>query len=645
MRSRDYHTYVDRLCLAPRLSGLSGLFLGFEELDMDQRSAVAKLCRAQQYPPNGTRLERMTRCLPRQLRDQILPHCQTPIMAGLILHLVLLAPMSQREIDRIFTASMLKELTVMESIKRPCELDFECFFGCFQVPVLDFLPPNVAMAKHIHECINSWISDLQDRVLYPKIGSKTVSRLTRDELRTYYPDYWPASDIGITPVDLERVYHRYSHKIGGPCEMRQKWYCSNLQPRTYYAMGGDAFHSSKYLAGPFVDLCDALPTTNKYTRVDPGRIVIRDPSHDVAYYDLTSFTSNLHVHLTFIMRLANYCMGVTVQVLDAIHGVIEVDLGCMLYEYARVNLSDPSYTLPSKYADSSVEHYHSIAGFLGVYGNIASATFIHGAVITMTHDYLDESNIAGDDALDVTPSVPRTLQVANSMGIVKDEKTFRDSEGCCIHLKRPITRTGCRLLHGLLVTWPSIEPGMEDPDPRYPHYRGSSRRVRRDAIAGSVTAFLRKLESASMTSEEVDMVDVLLSHIYSTYGLPRGGCVPQATNEPSAFVPAYEKRYIGLDPIHNTIVRNYTGIARLPMRGRVRWNYGMFKDPIFECNTTKLLNYLETLGYVEQEKVSVCVFGEEGLRQLLREYKNPEPPIYRYTTVHSLPRWITDFRI
>jgi hypothetical protein len=550
--------------------------------------------------------------------------------------------MSQREIDRIYTESMQKELTVMESVKRSCTLNFDVFFGYPDMPLLEFLSPNVAMARTIQQCIDSWIDDLSGTVLYPKLGSKTVSKITRDNLRTTFPEYVQADDIGITPIDLERVYHQFGTKISGPCEMRQKWYCSNLTPRTYYAMGGDAYHSSKFLARPLVDLCDALPPTNKYTRVDPGRIVIRDESDDVIYYDLTSFTSNFHVHLEFMLRLAKYCEGTNVMILDARQGLVDKDLGELIREYAEVNLRNPMYTLSSKYADPSVVHYHSVAGFLGVYGNIASATFVHGAVMTMTHDHLDENNVAGDDGLDVTSDVDDTLKVVDSLGIVSREKTFQDSEGCCIHLKRPITRIGNRLLHGLLSTWPSLEPVLEHTDPRYPYYKESTKRERKDAIAGAVTAFLQKLVPLDLSDDDVELVDIALSYIYDTYGLPRSGCVPQATNERSAFVPAYEKRFIGMDPLHNTIVRNYGGIATLPRRGHQRWNPGMMQQGIFECNSTKLLNYLEALGYIEQEKVSQLTFGEEGLRELLREYMNPEPPIYRYTVVRRLPLWLSD---
>jgi hypothetical protein len=491
MRLSDYHTYVNTICTCSLVSRHKRVLLSLPTLDMDERSAVAKLCRAQTYPPIGTRLRKMVICLPPAFRDDILPMCQTPLLAGLLLSLVLMAPMSQREVERIYRSSLYKEVTVMESVRRSNTLCFEPFFGDYHCTIHESIPPNPTVAKYIHGCVNRWIDSLTTHILYPKVGSKTVSTYTRNELYMVDSTYEPESDTGITPIDLERVYHTTGIKVHGPCEMRQKWYYSILKPRTYYSQGGTAYHTSKYLSKPFTDLCDMLPATNRRTRVDPNRLTIHDPTYDVAYYDLTSFTSNLHCHCTFMYRLALYCTGETVSILDACNGVIDVDLGELIHTYTRENLDNPSYTFAPSLGDSIGIRYHSVAGFLGVYGNIATATFIHGIVMAMTHTHFDENNVAGDDGLDITRSVDTTLHLVSQLGDIKDDKTFRQSEGHCIHLKRPIQRLGNRLIHGILVSWPSLEPVQQKVDNRYPYLRRMSRRDRVDSIASSITAFLQ----------------------------------------------------------------------------------------------------------------------------------------------------------
>jgi hypothetical protein len=100
-----------------------------------------------------------------------------------------------------------------------------------------------------------------------------------------------------------------------------------------------------------------------------------------------------------------------------------------------------------------------------------------------------------------------------------------------------------------------------------------------------------------------------------------------------------------MDPIDNTITRCYAGIAKLPLREYVKWKYDMLENQSFRCNSTKLLKHLTSLGYLEQEKVSRYVFGEEGLKELLKEYTCPDPAVYDYTVIRELPEWISDYSL
>lgn len=585
----------------------------------------------------------MNRCLNPDFQRKILPLCQTPILSGLLLSLVLMAPMSSNEVDRIYRESLVKEMIVMESVSRVCTLDFRVFFGEENLCLHESFAPNPTMARGIRHCIDTWIASTKNRVLYPKVSSKTVSKLTADNLLGTFPDYEPQSSAGISSIDLERVYHTHGYLVEGPCEMRQKWYMSNLKPRTYYAQGGTAYHTSKHLSRLFTELCDTLPCTNRRIRTDPSRIVIADLTFDVIYYDLSSFTTNLHVHRVFMSQLASYCRGHIVDILDSRIGVVQRDLGELIHTYTMRNLYYPEYTLPSKYNDPCEVHHHAIAGFLGVYGNIATATFIHGAVMTMLHDSYDQNNVAGDDGLDVTANAEHSLNMVRTMGEVSDEKTFRSSEGCCIHLKRPIVRVENRLFLGRLVTWPSLEIMQNTTDIRYPYLRNKTRTDRVNAIASSVTAFLRNLESEQLDDDEKEVVDRYLSDVYSKYKLPKEGCVPQlASTSPFGFVPAYERRYIGMDPITNTINRLYQNMAKIPMRESRPMTKDLLANNSFMCNSNPLLRHLEVLGYIEQDRLDVYVFGEEGLQKLTIEYVNPDPRVYSYTVKCKLPDWIWD---
>jgi hypothetical protein len=163
-------------------------------------------------------------------------------------------------------------------------------------------------------------------------------------------------------------------------------------------------------------------------------------------------------------------------------------------------------------------------------------------------------------------------------------------------------------------------------------------------MASSVTALLRQLVHLELSAADVDVVDTFLTSLYDTYHLPKGGCVPQITGGLLGFVPIYERRFIGVDPLTNTLSRLYVNIARLPLRGKVEWDMGeMLTQHTFRCNSSKILRHLVCLGYLEQEKVSTYVFGQDGLTQLIQEYTEPDPLIYDYVVKSELPMWLTDY--
>jgi hypothetical protein len=111
---------------------------------------------------------------------------------------------------------MIKEMTVMESCRRANDLDFRVIFGQFDENMHPLIPRNRPVARFINKCINSWIDSLQKRILFPKVGSKTISKKTVDEVYALDENYIPNEELGITPIDLERLYHKHGIKIQGP---------------------------------------------------------------------------------------------------------------------------------------------------------------------------------------------------------------------------------------------------------------------------------------------------------------------------------------------------------------------------------------------------------------------------------------------
>jgi hypothetical protein len=69
-------------------------------------------------------------------------------------------------------------------------------------------------------------------------------------VRERHPEYTTFEEEGATQADLEYLYMTTGDKmVGSPCEVKQRWYTSQLFPRTYYAAGAEAYHRSKYVRG------------------------------------------------------------------------------------------------------------------------------------------------------------------------------------------------------------------------------------------------------------------------------------------------------------------------------------------------------------------------------------------------------------
>jgi hypothetical protein len=307
----------------------------------------------------------------------------------------------------------------------------------------------------------------------------------------------------------------------------------------------------------------------------------------------------------------------------------------------------PSYSTERIVSDADVTlHYHYTSGFLGVYGNIALCTFLHGAVMCQLVDSLDSANIAGDDGAIDTTDHRETLKAIPVLGIIEASKCFNTLEEASIHLKRPLRQIGNRLHQGYMVIWPSFEYlfCLEDCDARYPYLEDLTITECRGAMASSITTFLSSLINIELSVEHISLIDSLLVYIYQTLDLPLDGCVPQVTHNPIGFVPAYRTEFIGLDPIRNTILRHYPGRCVLPARGFQEADMTELESSgEMRSNGNALLRYLEILGVVDPRKVDEVFYGEVGLERLLKEYLDPDPIIYHYTRCLPFPSWIYDF--
>jgi len=555
--------------------------------------------------------------------------------------------MPEHAIRETYGQLLGKEMLVMESSPLPGMVCYDCFFGEYARPLHPTMLPNPIQSARIHRVIDSWISELTAKdVILPHMTSKLVSKHTQEMVSDIYPDYTTFEEEGATQPDLENIYMKYGDLLlGGSCEVKQRWYTSGLVPRTYYAAGSDAYHKSKYLRDGFNRLCDLLPPTERFARVNTRRIVLSNPDSHAIIYDLTSFTSNMHEQRHFLDRLALYCRGSIVRVLDAIEGTIEVDLGDLISQYNDLN-KNPTYS-SKKLLGSDLILDHHVAGFLGVYGNLATCTFLHGAVMSCVVESFQQLGIAGDDGLIESYDDWMTFFAIRLLGLMEESKGYSTNDtGNQVYLKRPIRQVGNRIYSESFALYSMIEHLFEEDDPRFFKTPRSSME-RRKSLASSIVAYFRSLRSLILNSDQIREIREFIGMVYTRAQFPESGHVPYLPTDfgshqkalPSVLIPSIDS--IGKDPIEYTIKSLYSGSVVIPRRSLERIPFDtemLYSGSEFVCTGSGMLSYYRKMGFVELQQENELFVGEEGLDRLLEVYLTGDRyPVYTVAVVHDVP--------
>jgi len=579
--------------------------------------------------------------LNRELSDYEIAEFQkfnsTPVLSALLQLLAKGSPLTETQQSELRQASANKEFIVLDSTPRESVIDYSCFFGDYETPIDTDIPPNPAMASRVHKSIDDWIKVCRSRILYPRLSSKTVSHDTTLNAWEALKDLGLYQDEEVTQIDLEWIYHTFGIEVTGACEMRQRFYISELQPRTYFASGGDAFRYTKYAATLGNLLADSLPCSEKHACTNPTRLLI--PSRGSAViYDLTTFTSNLHEHWSFLDALSKYCKGSIVRTMDAVHGLVDRDLGDLVAQLRDLHRY-AVYTTGRVFPVTTRSRHH-VAGFLGVYGNITTAKFLHAAVVLQVHHTTDELNVVGDDGISGTTDPPRTVGAVQHLGTLEESKVYVTSEAGCIHLKRPVRQLGSRCIQSPVVNLPSLEYTLhkQNVDSRYGDLAKMTKNERRTGAGSNMLRCLQSLTRVPMTEEDQELVYSLLHWAYIDSGIPIEGHVPQVTGDFSyGFVPRLDRKELMLDPIENTIAHMYSGTAHLDFREHRAVTMSYDNGSQFSGNISPHLTYLCKLGYVNKTPTRVLYTGEVGYQLLIKEYVNPDPVVYTFTVIKDIP--------
>lgn len=626
-------------------SNLDNFLLLIPHTTHKTRKSLMSCARARCFPVFGTRLHQQV--WPHISRFLLsLPYCKDTMqtilssymLSGFFLSALLSAPYDDTDISTIKGELMWKEVSVMESTPRKASIDWTEVLGKGSLHV-DLKPsPNTNM--RVRRSLRAWIARCQSSVLYPAMGHRSVSTQTRHELEDLLCQV-VESNIDVTSTTIEHAYSRYGVLLGGECEMKQKWYPTQASPRTYYAQGGRAYNSSKYLRDPINWLCDLFYPTNRFSRVSPSGIRVNENYEDVVIYDLTSFTSLFHEQWAFLTFLAHQTQDVQVQLFDSWNGLLTVSLGQLILEYLHETTLQPQYYTHIQQL-SSLKLHHSVAGFLGVFGNLMTCTFPHGILLSTVMDNPDECWCAGDDAgtkerLETNGS--ETISMCSLLGQVSDEKTFRASEVGALALKRPIgIHGGILYLHSNII-WP-VFAIMTDNDPRY---YDPMHRTPIEKISGALVSFFRSCQTVPLTPSDIEFAYTFLESFYRKYQLPVSGWYPPLTGfSPWSFtIPRIDRNIFGKNPLH-VLVDSFFGTEYIS--GLVEdcpWErQNLAVGDCFACNSEQHLNYLFKLGFLTKTPIMCCYPGQEGVFRAKLDIDHPQHYrlMYEFCVIEEIPR-------
>lgn len=540
-----------------------------------------------------------------------------------------------------------KEIAVMESEARSSTIQWSNLLSLDLALHSDFRPaPNVN--RFFRGMISRWRSKLSHVIIYPHSSTRSLSYET---LRRFN-DITGNSFDSISPIQLEQYYCQTGVKIGGVCEMRQVWYPTIANPRTYYAMGGDAYFKSRYLRDIFNYLGDYLPATNRYSRVNPSHLNV-ESDEDTFIYDLTSFTSMFHEQRYFLDFIADCVDDLVVDIFDSHLGIVPTHLSQLIRDYNSMN-KQPEYSL------ERFEEYrllrHSVAGFLGVYANLITCTIPHGLVLMTLSDRKMKQWCAGDDAGALYKRQDHEFKndsdnTIRAVGVYQQEKVFHDNEGDpAIALKRRLIR-----LPRLLALMPNILfppfSNLFENDERFPQFHELEFRDRMAKFCSGLMSMMYQMSLTEWDEIDVLFLKCLLPHLYQQFGLPPEGWFPPLCGYEmcvghftlSFTIPRILGDFWRNDPTKMLLD------AYMPRFhfGRVfyekEWN-GDILD-VFECNANKVLRFAVKMGFLDCEEIRVMYQVEEDVREsVYREYLysglDRKIVLCRFVKLDDPPAWL-----
>jgi len=600
--------------------------------------------------------------------DTFLDH----LSAAIVAHGLRIAPMVDADEHRkIYLETVAKELNSAINTFDHIPLDFRSIFSADashrSVPLCRRLAPSeeVASDTYIHFC--HLRTRLSQMTLFPRGGRKTVGSKVAESFWTSYKAWGltfkhegVGSEDQVTVDDCLRLYLETGGYPTGPVEVRTSWKYSQINPRVYYARGGDVQPAAQYIQEIVNIMVDEFPEVHRLNRFSPPA----DPMSDVdveVIYDYASFTSTLDAIIPFVDELSRFFHGTTVYCIDPRKGLVPTDLGDLFAEYNKVCNSYSKFDISrlslTEEPDDIFEH---TCGMLGVEGNIFLATLLHGIFIRFIAG-LRRSKCVGDDGRLHHTTADGQFHATDreylfwmlaSVGSLSLEKIMAfeanpDHDQVYRYIKRPFYRNDSIMISGLLFSLPSQIPltGALDsyhtviPSPTHPC------RV----VFKQIIRFLDTLANHSVTISSTDDSFAIAAHLFylvrllrekdqdGTYSdIGRSNSRSHYTLPPLALWG--KTKYI--DWYVNEI--SYDELVRFPKFGGAEEEGSCDgrAGSMMLRGQSKARSFLARMGYLlEEMQYDEYSIKHIGLEEITRLFEGQYTPVSLYTVLKDVPVW------
>lgn len=562
---------------------------------------------------------------------------ESRLRTALLKSWILATPVSYKQQVEVRKQMVEKELTVMESTPRIPSVCWESILsGHIAYQVDDY--PHHMVTSTTHRKVHIWANHVSKRTIYPHYGHKYLSVNSEREI----PAPWPDNTTPISSIQAEWLYMKYGIEGSSPCELKQAWTPGIMVPRTYYAQGLDAYHSSKYIRNIFNSLADLFRNVNRFNRVRP-QLISADAGDTLYIYDLTSFSSMFHEHRSFLLALATEVEGYDVTIFDSYSGPSSTSLSFLIREYVKYNVDHPSYTTLMFPIHDSLELQHNVAGFLGVYGNLITCTLPHGILLATVNDDWHNNWCAGDDAgcAICQEKHSRLDRVIRKAGSYAEEKVFIGNEPGAVALKRPI-----RFDRGLVIfkntpLFPLL--GLFTDPTRFNVLRSRDEHYLNRMISASMISFLVSCAGIRITNSDRSEMFRYIKKMFLQLQLPLEGWLPHVCGtRPWRFTfPIIDEHMFDEDPFERLIGKYYRGMFRSKVRENCPVSYSeLFVLGETRGNSTDWLRWAKVMGIVSAEPEYEMLegnLGRDSLRSSLRISPLSDFPIvYKYTKIDDV---------